>query len=214
MPANWHVLLKGELTDAPGRMESYTVSVSPRARGRWLLSSVGTDFSGGQPGEGYAEQLSTRRLIEWVLERDAEIAEETRRRGFSRGDSTNDAEQETDDAPGRSFGPVAARLREIAENAQARYCVRLLDSWVASRWPRPATPPRVLAIVGPKKRQVWRGIFHSVLAVSTDRGAAYMYAPTGAYAMLCFEGEMTGQEVRLPRRLQEEAKRVLAAGQS
>lgn len=116
-------LFHGELTDAPGRNESWDHYLRYRGNGRWDLITKSTDFSGMEEIPESKEVMSTRQLVQWAIERDDENEESSQR---SRGASDDDDV----DGPNKSLGPYGERLREIAIDVGATYCVKCLDGWV------------------------------------------------------------------------------------
>ena len=68
-----HHLFHGELSDAPGRNESWDQFLCYQENNRWVLITEGTAFSGTAELEATKDSMSTRQLLTWVLERDDEI---------------------------------------------------------------------------------------------------------------------------------------------
>jgi hypothetical protein len=200
--AKWYLLHEGELTDAPGRMERFEIFVRPLKCGRWELSYEGSDFVGLETVEPETERMSTRALVDWALEREYYHEDP--------GATTESDEQDAeDDGEGRrSLGVITRRLREIAVTVRAKHCVRILDRYVAGEWP---PGPKILSIDGPARRPVWRDIYHDVIAVTTNRGPAYLYPPKGRTGQVHFGGNMTGERVKLSVRQLKEAEAVLLA---
>ena len=54
----------------------------------------------------------------------------------------------------RAFGPYAERLREIAVEVGADYCVSCLDRWLKGAWPPVRNPPmlKILEVRGVTRR--------------------------------------------------------------
>ncbi len=125
-------LFHGELLDAPGRNESWDEYLRYRGNNRWELIVEGTDFSGTIAAKPVKEVMSTKALLTWVSERDAEIEEGSM-------EAIDDPETSEDEAPQRQFGPRAERLREIAVSVGATYCVSCLDGWLVGTWPPEAS---------------------------------------------------------------------------
>lgn len=170
-----HLLFHGELSDAPGRNESWNDFLRYRGNNRWELINEGTDFSGISDAEPMKEPLSTRALVNWVLERDAEIDD-----GLSWNADDQDEADEND--PPRQLGPYGRRLREIATTVDAPYCVLCLDRWLTGSWP-PEKKQRavtVLDIKGVTRRGAWIRIYHKVFDVETNLGPAFLYPPDAA----------------------------------
>ena len=66
----WEHLFDGELSDAPGRNESWTEELCYLGKDKWLLRSSGTDFSGTEEGETFQEEMDTNGLLERIIELD------------------------------------------------------------------------------------------------------------------------------------------------
>ena len=81
MKDNKYLLWEGELTDAPGRCESWTEHLVYLGENRWRLEIAGTDFSGTRKEDLNIEELTTQKLIQWVSERDSEEREIEKTRG-------------------------------------------------------------------------------------------------------------------------------------
>lgn len=182
MSSAYQVLFNGELTDAPGRCETWTESVRYAGNNRWELKSDGTDFYGSAPAETIKEAFGTQSLVRWVLERDAEDLEsQPRIRNAESG-------QDEDLDAGNHLGPRAARLLEIARAERADFCIKCLMEWVEGKWPKPKRmppPPKILGINGVIKRGVWVHVYHAVYDVETTAGPGYLDPPKeGARASL------------------------------
>lgn len=193
--ADQHHFFHGELTDAPGRNESWDHYLRYRGNGRWHLITKSTDFSGMEDLPESKEVMSTRQLVQWAIERDSEIEESSQQSG----DSSVDDDMEESKKP---LGPFTERLREIAINVGATYCVKCLDGWAAGTWPTVPTL-RILKVVGVTRRGVWIRIYHDVYKVETNRGAAYMSPPDQdghAKVVLESEGSMSpGRQVKVDK---------------
>jgi hypothetical protein len=190
-----HTLFNGELSDAPGRNESWTEYLRYRGSNRWELIIEGTDFCGVSTAEPLKEKISTKALLKWVLDRDSEDG------GGLPVDCDND------DDPPKTFGPRAETLREIAVIEGATFCVSCLDGWLAGAWPPMKQQPvvHILAITGVTRRGVWIRIYNSVFVVDTNLGPAYLYPPghdRRARLLLKTESSMSpGRMVKVPRAL-------------
>lgn len=143
--------------------------------------------------------MSTKALVNWVLERDAEIKEGST-------EAVDDLGESDDDDPQRQFGPYAERLREIAASAGATYCVSCLDGWLAGSWPPERQRAiRILDIKGVTRRGVWIRIYHSVYEVDTNLGPGSRYPPgadRAATLILKSESSMSaGRVVKVPTAL-------------
>ena len=67
---SWERLFSGELSDAPGRCESWTEELCYLGKNKWLLRSSGTDFSGTKEGEIFQEENDTNGMLERLIELD------------------------------------------------------------------------------------------------------------------------------------------------
>ncbi len=192
-------LFHGELSDAPGRNESWDEYLRYRGNNRWELIVEGTDFSGTIAAKPVKEVMSTKALVTWVSERDAEIEEGST-------EAVDDLETSEDDDSPRQFGPRAERLREIAVSVGATYCVSCLDGWLVGSWPpEKHRAIRILDIKGVTRRGVWIRIYHSVYEVETNLGPGFLYPPgTDRAAKLILKSESsmsTGRVVKVPTAL-------------
>lgn len=165
-----HVLHQGYLCDIPGRSESWTESVRYRGRGTWELVSQGTDFGGSDRGEVFKEKLSTKRMMQWVLERDAEEAD-------SEPSQSGEEEERGEDEARNALGPRASRLLEIAAIVGAEYCHRCLLGYADGTWPPKPKAPTITQITGVALRPVWIRVSHAVFTVTTSAGPAFLYPP-------------------------------------
>jgi len=165
----WHSLFSGELTDAPGRNESWEEEVCYIGNSQWILRSIGTDFTGMYPGQSYSERMGTKKLIRWVIERDYEDGESN---GYYPGESEDESELKFN-----VLGPRAKRLREIAKEVDANLCFNLLDKWKLGVWPKTPSPPRIKDIVDVVARGVWLRVFDIVYVTTTNQGDAFLYPP-------------------------------------
>ena len=189
-----HHFFHGELTDAPGRNESWDHYLRYRGNGRWHLITESTDFSGMDDLPDSKELMSTRQLVQWAIERDSEIE--------SSQLSSDSLDDDDVDESKKPLGPYAERLREIALDVGATYCVKCLAGWAAGTWPTIPTL-RILKVVGVMRRGVWIRIYHDVYRVETNLGDAYMYPPDQdgyAKVVLKSEGSMSsGRKVKLDK---------------
>lgn len=192
-----HFLFHGELSDAPGRNESWSDFVRYGGNNRWELLTEGTDFSGMAQLEPVRQVMGTAALVKFALCRDEELEE-----GASQ--SLEDAE---DDEYKRSLGPTASRLREIASELNATFCVACLDGWLAGRWPTPMKEPtvRILEVKGVTVRGIWIRIYHAVYDVDTNLGPAYLYPPDAngcaKFALKSSSSLSAGRVVQVPKTL-------------
>jgi hypothetical protein len=144
------IIYSGELSDMPGRAESWTEEVVAHADGTWALVVRATDFLGHNESEPTEEHFADAGLlIEYLRERDFE------------------------DVPSRRAGP---RLSELDDFARSIGRTDVVEAIEAIRHPPRPRPPKVLAVLG----TVIIGPFPSgrgrsaYLRVSTDRGPAIM----------------------------------------
>lgn len=207
-----HVLYHGQLSDVPGRNESWIEYVRYFGNNRWELITEGTDFDGQSQADPIRERVSTTALVNWALERDAEM-------GDSPVEEDDQQAQHVGDVP-RELGPRGERLLDIATEVDAQYCVSTLNAWMVGAWPANKTLPAVhiSAVTGVTQRGIWIRIYHSVFMVDTNLGPAYLYPPgedRSARLVLKSESSMApGRIVKVPKALIariEELKPALAA---
>jgi len=195
--AEQHHFFHGELTDVPGRNESWDYYLRYRGNGRWDLSTESTDFSGMEDLPESKKVMSTRQLIQWAIERDSEGDGSSQHSGDTSDDEYEDESQ-------KPLGPYTERLREIALDVGATYCVKCLDGWASGTWPTVPTL-RILRVVGVTRRGVWIRTYHDVYRVETNRGAAFMYPPDKdghAKVVLESEGSMSpGRKIKIDKKV-------------
>ena len=109
---SWERLFSGELSDAPGRCESWTEELCYLGKNKWLLRSSGTDFSGTKEGEIFQEENDTNGMLERLIELDGYDLESK----FSFAPFF-DIEQT------QLIGDRTIRLRELAEKYKLKDCV-------------------------------------------------------------------------------------------
>ncbi len=179
MPSSWHILYVGRVTE----------HVSYLGSSRWAWSSV-DDLSGTE----LADRFSTKRLIEWVLDRDADDAETSTRLAHA-------VDPEAEEPEGTALGARGARLLVIAQAVGAELCARRLHAISSGNWP---AAPRVQTITGVRRRAVWRGVEHRVYIARTSTGLANLYPPdANNIARVVLEGAASSEEgwlVRLTKR--------------
>ena len=107
----WEYLFSGELSDAPGRCESWTEELCYLGKNKWLLRSIGTDFSGTKEGETFQEEMDTNALLERIIELDSYDLESSSLSPFF------DIEQT------QMIGSRTVRFRELAEKYKLKDCV-------------------------------------------------------------------------------------------
>ena len=177
MKKKFHTLFNGELSDAPGRCESWTESVRYLGAGRWELVAHSSNFSGTGPAETHVERMGTAALVRWVLERGDEEHETDQNKASRKKTTTNEGGKES--AIARTLGEHAARLLAIAKREKAKYCVACLQGWLDGKWPpvKKQAIPRIVTVNGVTRRQIWRGVYHAVYDVETSSGPGYLYPP-------------------------------------
>ena len=107
----WEHLFSGELSDAPGRCESWTEELCYLGKNKWLLRCSGTDFSGTKEGETHLEEMDTNDLLDWIIEGDQMDLESSRSAPYF------DIEQT------QVIGDRTIRFRELAEKYKLKDCV-------------------------------------------------------------------------------------------
>ena len=107
----WEHLFDGELSDAPGRCESWTEELCYLGKNEWLLRCSGTDFSGTKEGETHLEEMDTNDLLDWIIEGDQMDLESSRSAPYF------DIEQT------QVIGDRTIRFRELAEKYKLKDCV-------------------------------------------------------------------------------------------
>ena len=172
MPSESHILFEGDLSDAPGRAESWTESVRYLGRGAWELLSKGTGFSGGERNVVFRERLSTRGMVDWVRARDVEDTD------VATTCTVNEAADDESEGSGVLLGPRTARLLEIAEIVGAGHCCRCLRGLAAGTWPPEPKAPVIQQVTGVALRSVWIRVSHPVFTVLTSGGPAFLYPPS------------------------------------
>jgi hypothetical protein len=200
-----HTLFNGELSDAPGRNESWTEYLRYRGNNRWELTIEGTDFGGTSTAEPMKEVMGTKAMVHWVLDRDSE---------------NENGSPDDDGDSSKAFGPYAETLREIAVIEGASFCVACLDGLLTGSWPPVKKQPVVhlLDIKGVTRRGVWIRIYHSVFVVDTNLGPAYLYPPghdRRAKLVLKNESSMSpGRMVKVPKALMPQIEALKPAFES
>jgi hypothetical protein len=128
-----HLVYEGQLSDIPGRNESWVDYVRYLGRGQWEWVTKGTDSFGAESGEVIREKTGTRNLLGWVFERYEELLSEDEYQEQDK--ETAEGEDEEPEARPREFGPYADILRYVAETVGATYCVQCLERWRVNDWP-------------------------------------------------------------------------------
>lgn len=189
-------LFHGELSDAPGRDESWDEYVQYLGNNRWKLIVESTDLAGVVTVPPVIESMSTKSIVSWVLERDAEIEEEA-----------EESNEDNDASSSKELGPRGERLSEIAASEGALYCVTCLDGWLSGSWPpkKKQATVRILEVKSLTRRGIWIRIYHTVYDVETNLGPAFMYPPNAAHIarlVMKTEGSMSpGRMVKVPKAL-------------
>jgi hypothetical protein len=117
----WYELFQGELTDAPGRCESWTDELCYLGNEEWLWREQGTDFSGQEETQSEGQKWSSENLVEFILERDYyELESPT----YVYGYIENLKEQGLDS---EVLGPRALNLRDIANKVGSKYCFEKIN---------------------------------------------------------------------------------------
>jgi hypothetical protein len=62
----WYHLFDGNLTDIPGRCESWTEEVCCLAKDEWLIRIRGTDFSGMEERDVSIESRTSEGIVDWL----------------------------------------------------------------------------------------------------------------------------------------------------
>lgn len=192
-----HFLYHGELSDMPGRDESFDEYLTYLGRSRWKLESEGTDFSGIQSAEPMSELFGTADLIKWVIERDDEDASPI---------SIADVEEEDSEA-GRQLGTRMTRLYEIAKAESATFCVQCIEKWQTGNWPSEKKLPsvKIIEIRGVVLRGVWIRVYKACFDAVTNLGPAFLSPPSSdGYATLVLKSDSSmsqGRTIKLNKAL-------------
>ena len=146
MNEDWHLLFEGELTDAPGRCESWTEHVEYLGDGKWRLCIEGTSFDGTKAEQPNIEEFTTARLVNWVKERSLEDEE---------------------DGEGRIEALVG-----IAKKVGCGECLKLLekDGKPKSAKRGKGNVPKVTKVIGKGQRTIWLHKTVPAIEVETDQG--------------------------------------------
>jgi len=104
----WFHLYDGNLTDAPGRCESWTEEFCFASKNKWLLRTKSTSFSGWEETETYIEQKTSKSLVDWLSELDSLDQESQERTPFY------DANSFYDPCSFELLGPRLKRLKLIS----------------------------------------------------------------------------------------------------
>lgn len=205
-----HVLFEGYLSDAPGRNESWTESVTYLGSNRWRLVVEGSTFDGSDSAERQVERMGTRALIKWCIERDEDNARFAASRSLT-ADFEEVVKAEVEGG-GETLGERAAHLLDVARSEKAVFCVACLEGWVAGTWPpkKRMPVPRVLSIDGVAKRGVWLGVYRPAYRVETTHGRGFMEElGSNGYAVFLREGpgDPVARSARITRRLMPQLKK-------
>jgi hypothetical protein len=118
---DWHLLYQGELSDVPGRCESFYEYVRYLSEDKWELVCLGSEFSGIMPTDPQSDKMSSEDLVNWVFWQDEENDPGTE---FGHVRNTDDKDEEGEHAV--LPGPRATKLTAIAELVGCEKCKRLL----------------------------------------------------------------------------------------
>ena len=121
MSGEWHYLHSGELSDIPGRCETWQASVRYLGAEKWQLELSGTDFSGLEEREAELNTMTTDELVEWALTMDEMEATPRPRRVHWSSDTEDLPEDDDEEA---KLGPRGSALLQIAEQVGAKNCIK------------------------------------------------------------------------------------------
>lgn len=181
MSEKWHLLFEDELTDMPGRCESWTEQVAYLGDGKWRLRIEGTNFEGTAQAEAETKDFDAAGMAKWAMRCDRE-----------------------DDESG---GARAKALAEIAKQVGCKECLEILSGHGAKQQ---AEVPRVLRILGNGQRSVWIRTGVDAVEVETDQGQGTL-VPTKDKAVWNLKlkkqtGINEGFEIRLEKALLDQIK--------
>ncbi len=201
LPLERFVVFDGNLSDMPGRCESWTEYVKPLGRRRWAWMSEGTDFTGTEPQDCESEICETTDLLVFLLQ--------------------------SYDESGGCEAPVGPRLRALRARAN-RYglvsLVKIIDGIRDGTWPsvKNARKPRVIRVSGTGGMGSFIGgrpPYRIFLRLETAAGEAFMWVPKpGARTWYCTLGNHPynslnnhSWEFRLTKKLLAQTWATLAA---
>ncbi len=147
-------IFEGELSDIPGRCESWTEHLMPLGDDSWELMVEGTDFTGLEETEPISQRFTTDDLLSWLHERDHDYM------------------------PSRKLGPRLRALRAYAKHAGLTPVIKNIERVRRGTWP---PKPRVIRIVGVTSIGSFpfnREPRHIFLEAETTRGSAIMAVPS------------------------------------
>lgn len=176
----------GHLTDAPGRDETWTETVTARADGTWTVSVSGTSFDGTDEAEPDGKDFATaEKMVDFLHARD-----------------------EYDTPPRRRIGPRLERLAEFAAEHGYDDVLRFIDEIRHPARPRAPTVRKVLRVVSIGSWPNGRSR-KDYLSVETDRGPGVMSMPAdGGQWLTVWPGDHPYTpyrwRVRLTRALRDE----------
>ncbi len=154
------LIFEGELSDAPGRYETWTEHLTLLGNDSWEVEVTDTDFSVTGKPETFRAQYSSVDLIEWLRDRD--------------GDNP---------IAGNPPSRVGNRLRALERYARSAGLSRLLtiiDRVRRGNWPPKPKAPRVLRVSGVTefgRLPYGRGPKDKFLVVDTENGTGIMAIP-------------------------------------
>lgn len=119
----WHELFQGELTDAPGRCESWTDELCYLGNEEWIWRVQSTDFTGLEEKQPDEQKWSSESLVEFILERDFyELESPT----YVYGYIENLKEQGLDS---EVLGPRTLNLRGISNKVGSKHCFEKINQY-------------------------------------------------------------------------------------
>lgn len=156
-------IFEGELSDAPGRWETWTEYLTNLGADCWEIEIIDNDHTVGEVQELFREQYSTVELIDWLRDRDgadqnnAPIAKRTPR-----------------------VGERLKTLERYAKSASLSQLITIINRVRGDSWPPKPKAPRVLKItrvVEFSRPPNGRGPKDKFLVVETENGPGIMSIP-------------------------------------
>ena len=116
--------------------------------------------------EKITQRYGTKALIEWALEREAQEYE-----------NNNDPDEEFDSE--ERLGVVLSKLLEIAERANANYCIQCIERIKRGE---PLVKPKLInlqvtKIKGVTIKGIWIRVYSAFFVAETPEGEAYLWFP-------------------------------------
>jgi hypothetical protein len=119
----WYELFHGELTDAPGRCESWTDELRYLGNEEWIWRVQSTDFTGLEEKQADEQKWSSKNLVEFILERDFyEFESPTYVHGYIEYLKKQGLDSE-------AIGPRTLNLRGIANKVGSKYCFEKINQY-------------------------------------------------------------------------------------